>query len=115
MLHLVFVKIHPFEDGNGRTARQLEKWFLAQKLGPKAWYIQSERYYYEQHQKYYDAIRLLGLEYEELQYSEALPFMKMLPGSLNYEWTLLGIILSTPDKLFHDETAESLICSKETQ
>jgi len=28
MIHLVFVKIHPFQDGNGRTARLLEKWFL---------------------------------------------------------------------------------------
>lgn len=36
MLHLVFVKIHPFEDGNGRTARLIEKWFLGQKLGEKA-------------------------------------------------------------------------------
>lgn len=33
MLHLVFVKIHPWTDGNGRSARLLEKWFLASKLG----------------------------------------------------------------------------------
>jgi Fic family protein len=31
LIHLVFVKIHPFEEGNGRTARLIEKWFLAQK------------------------------------------------------------------------------------
>lgn len=29
MIHLVFVKIHPWNDGNGRSARLLEKWFLA--------------------------------------------------------------------------------------
>jgi Fic family protein len=28
LIHLVFVKIHPFQDGNGRTARLMEKWFL---------------------------------------------------------------------------------------
>lgn len=82
MLHLVFVKIHPFEDGNGRTARLLEKWFLAQKLGPKAWFVQSERTYYEQHALYYENIRRLGLEYEVLDYSQALPFLKMLPACL---------------------------------
>lgn len=82
LLHLVFVKIHPFDDGNGRTARLLEKWFLAQKLGEKAWLIQSEKIYYEQHRQYYKNIRLLGLEYELLDYAKALPFALMLAGDL---------------------------------
>ena len=82
LLHLVFVKIHPFEDGNGRTLRLLEKWFLAEKLGAKVWFIQSERNYYNRHQTYYSNIRGLGLEYDELQYSEALPFLQMLPASM---------------------------------
>jgi len=81
-IHLIFVKIHPWIDGNGRTARLLEKWFLAQKLGEKAWYIQSEKMYYSQHHTYYNNIRLLGLEYSELNYKQALPFLLMLPMSL---------------------------------
>jgi Fic family protein len=85
LIHLVFVKIHPFDDGNGRTARLLEKWFLAQKLGDKAWFVPSEKYYYSQHQIYYANIRLLGLEYEQLDYSNALPFLVMLPGALTTE------------------------------
>jgi Fic family protein len=82
LIHLVFVKIHPFEDGNGRCARLIEKWFLAQKLGDKAWFIQSEKYYYEQHQTYYNNIRIMGLEYGLLDYAKALPFLLMLPGAL---------------------------------
>jgi Fic family protein len=82
MLHLLFVKIHPWNDGNGRTARLIEKWFLAQKLGDKAWYIQSEKMYYNQHQTYYNSIRKLGLEYEYLDYAQSLPFLTMLPNSL---------------------------------
>lgn len=82
LLHLVFVKIHPFDDGNGRTSRLIEKWFLAEKLGEKAWLIQSEKNYYNQHQIYYKNIRLLGMEYETLDYSEALPFLLLLPQSL---------------------------------
>jgi len=82
LLHLVFVKIHSLNDGNGRTGRLLEKWFLVQKLGEKAWFLQSEKRYYEQHDLYYRNLRVLGLEYPELDYTQALPFLLMLPGVL---------------------------------
>lgn len=84
-IHLVFVKIHPWNDGNGRSARLIEKWFLAEHLGSKAWFIQSEKKYYQEHQNYYQNIRRLGLEYGELDYKQALPFLLMLPAAVvNY-------------------------------
>lgn len=81
-LHLVFVKIHPWNDGNGRTARLIEKWFIAEKLGAKAWFLQSEKNYYLQYALYYSNLRRLGIEYPELDYSKALDFLLMLPQSL---------------------------------
>ncbi len=85
MIHLVFVKIHPWSDGNSRCGRLVEQWFLGQKLGEKAWFIPSERSYYEQHQAYYKNIRALGLAYTELDYTQALPFLLMLPYCLHDE------------------------------
>jgi len=82
VLHLTFVKIHPWNDGNGISARLIEKWFIAQKLGEKAWYLQSEKYYFFHHELYYQNLRKLGIEYEHLNFDEALPFLLMLPNCL---------------------------------
>lgn len=82
MLHLTFVDIHPFNDGNGRTGRLIEKWFLADYFGVNAWNIESERYYYENRQQYYTCLNNLGLEYATLDFSKAIPFTQLLINSL---------------------------------
>ncbi len=84
-IHLVFVKIHPFQDGNGRNARLLEKWFLIEKLGEKATSVQLEKNYYKNLDSYYKNIKKLGLEYDKLDYLKSLDFLLMTVTGLNNE------------------------------
>lgn len=81
LLHLRFAHIHPFRDGNGRAARLLEKWFVAEKLGQQFWKIPSEQYYKENQARYYETIHL-GVNFYNLDYSKCGDFLAMLPNCL---------------------------------
>jgi fido (protein-threonine AMPylation protein) len=80
---IYFRASHPFEDGNGRAGRLLEKWFVAEKLGKKAWYTQNELNYYNNVNDYYKNLNQLGMFYDQLDYSKAIPFLLMLPNSIS--------------------------------
>lgn len=88
LMHLAFVHVHPMEDGNGRLARLLEKWFLASHLGTRAWKIPSEEHYWTRRPDYYERIRLgpnfYTLDYDAGGAEEAgcVPFLTMLPEAL---------------------------------
>ena len=81
MVHLRFAHIHPFRDGNGRAARLLEKWFIAEKSGRNFWRIPSEEYYKLNQGIYYENINL-GVNFYELNYDNCLDFLEMLPKCL---------------------------------
>ena len=83
LIHLVFVKIHPFQDGNGRTARLIERWFLIEKLGQKATSVQLEKNYFKHLKEYYSNIKVLGLEYDDLDYNKALDFLLMTVNGID--------------------------------
>ena len=81
LIHLRFAHIHPFRDGNGRTARLIEKWFIAEKLGRDFWKIASEEYYKIHQSRYYETINL-GVNFYALHYDTCLGFLEMLPNCL---------------------------------
>lgn len=80
-IHLVFVNIHPFVDGNGRATRLIEKWFLAKMLGENAWCITSEKNYWNNRSVYYKNLQI-GVNYYEVKYEKSIPFLLMLPNAL---------------------------------
>lgn len=81
LIHLRFVHIHPFRDGNGRAARLIEKWFVTEKLGRDLWKMPSEEFYKMNQAKYYETINL-GVNFYELNYDKCVRFLEMLPNSL---------------------------------
>jgi len=81
LIHLRFAHIHPFRDGNGRAARLIEKWFVAEKLGRDFWKMPSEEYYKNKQSKYYETINL-GMNFYELNYDRCLGFLELLPNCL---------------------------------
>jgi len=81
----VFVKIHPFQDGNGRAVRLIEKWFLLVKLGERAHSIQLEKNYYQKLTDYYRNIKSLGLEYVTLNYHKSIDFLLITEQSMGEE------------------------------
>lgn len=70
------------QDGNGRTARLIEKWFLREQIGKKITALELEKNYYLNKQAYYHNIRKIGLEYDHLDYSKSLDFLLMTVNSL---------------------------------
>jgi len=85
LIHLIFVKIHPMQDGNGRLARLIEKWFIASKMGSKYWRIKSEKYYYFNLKDYYRNLAIIALEYDDMDITKGIPFLSMLPKSILFE------------------------------
>jgi len=81
MIHLAFMHIRPFIDGNGRATRLLEKWSPAKKLGPKAWNIPKEKNYFNNRITCCNNHQLGGNNYV-INYNSSLPFLLMPPNSL---------------------------------
>lgn len=92
--HAWFVRIHPFTDGNGRTARIVMNLILMRHGYPIAVITRDER------QRYYDAL-------EESQTSDLTPFISLIIESV--EESLEEYERAVAEQTAKDEWAESLV------
>lgn len=89
-IHFMFAKIHPFADGNGRAARLLEKWFLAENLGVAVWGIPTERFYFDHRQLYYAGLNIGANYYDTIEnLDQMMPFLSLLPQAVCYKPPLI--------------------------
>jgi Fic family protein len=84
-LHLGLLCIHPFRDGNGRTARLLERWFIARHFGPWAYGLETENYYRDHRYQYFRNLQAVGSSWDTLDLTQALPFLQMLPAAITHQ------------------------------
>jgi Fic family protein len=61
--HIGLINIHPFDDGNGRTARALTSYFLARGGWRLRGFVSSEQVFGEDVDDYYAALRAFGERY----------------------------------------------------
>ena len=59
MIHFYLGYIHPYFDGNGRTARLLHLWYLVQRGFSSALFVPFSRYINETRARYYEAFTLV--------------------------------------------------------
>jgi len=59
-LHYHFAAIHPFQDGNGRTARALEALMLQRSGLKDALFIAMSNFYYDEKRSYLESLNAVG-------------------------------------------------------
>lgn len=104
IFHKQFVIIHPFIDGNGRTARLATKVLLA-KMGLNTFNLFSfENYYNKNISKYFQEVGLLGNYYdieEQIDFTSWLEYFTdgIIDELLRVEKTLVQEVLTPENKL----------------
>lgn len=101
LIHYIFVSIHPFSDGNGRTTRLLVHKYLKSANYTFRDSLSLDGYYLLNRKKYYKALNR-GEDFDLRMYSDITPFLEFfVSGFLNSAKTLTKYVQS--GKLFDED------------
>lgn len=83
LIHYIFVSIHPFSDGNGRTTRLLTHQFLKTVHYDFNDSLSLDSYYLQNRKRYYQALSR-GKTFDERMFADITPFLEFfVNGFLN--------------------------------
>jgi Fic family protein len=114
LIHYLFVSIHPFSDGNGRTTRLITQHYL------KTWHydfresLSLDSYYLQHQQEYYQALSRAGT-FEDRMLADITPFLDFFTrGFLETAQTLnqyiaIGNVSSSTNKPLRLSNEELII------
>ncbi len=80
--HIEFINIHPFDDGNGRTARAITSYFLARGGWRLRGFVTAEQVFGQNIEAYYAALREFGDRYP----------LRRIDFTSWVRWFLLGLL-----------------------
>ncbi|MDR0768043.1 MAG: Fic family protein [Methanosarcinales archaeon] len=75
MIHYYFAYLHPYFDGNGRTARLLQLWYLVQKEYTSALFIPFSLFVNQNKNDYYKSFKTISENYEPAKIWDMTPFL----------------------------------------
>lgn len=75
MIHYYIAYLHPYFDGNGRTARLLQLWYLVQKGYTSALFIPFSLFINQHKTKYYQSFKLISENETVADVSDMTPFL----------------------------------------
>lgn len=81
LIYLIFEKIQPFNDGSDRSGRLFEMCFLSNFIEESVWMIESEKYYFENCEEYYNNL-WIAFDYYRCDYNKSLPFLITSPNAI---------------------------------
>lgn len=114
LIHYIFVSIHPFSDGNGRTTRLLTQQYLKSENYDFNSSLSLETYYLAHRSKYYEALSR-GKTFEDRMFADITPFLEFfLDGFLDCatqvsRYVQVGKILDVHEKPIRLNKEELLI------